>query len=675
MELKQRKPMKLFSKILVANRGEIALRIIRTARRLGIRTVAIYSQADRNALHVSMADEAWHLGDGPLADTYLNIPLITDIAIRSGAEAVHPGYGFLSENPLFAAACRTHGLTFVGPSAEVIQAMGNKIEARRLAVEAGLPVTKGFTGSPEELISQAGQMPWPVLIKAAAGGGGKGMRIAYNEEELAQLLETTSREAASAFGDGTVYIEQYIESPRHIEVQIIADQHGKVAHLWERECTLQRRYQKVIEEAPSPTLSPEVRSKITSAAVALAKSIGYVGAGTMEFLLDANQHFYFLEMNTRIQVEHPVTEMITGIDIVEEQIRIAAGYSLSEICINPPLQGHSIECRIYAEDPESGFLPSPGDIHLLAFPQEMHVRIDSAYNGPGRVEPFFDPMIAKLIVHGPDRDTAIRRMNLALRNFHLQGIKTNIPFLIQLINHPAYNSNEISTHFIAQSLKEINLKAAEERKQVDSKVLLAGFLLYSLGKKFSNEGIWASLGYWRHLPRLRLGIEAQSFDVDILEHKKDKLVFTTGDKIMVAELREKKPPHLSFCLDGHQISIVLGEAPDGSVIISFNGFNYLCYRADILPNHEFDETLTGMGSSAEPGKIFPPMPGKIIKIMVKKGEEIAEGEALLIIESMKMENTIKAPLRGIIKAININEGEMAETGHCLIEIEPNDQVS
>lgn len=667
--------MKLFSKILVANRGEIALRIIRTARRLGIHTVAIYSQADRNALYVSMADEAWHLGNGSLADTYLNIPLITDIALRSGAEAVHPGYGFLSENPFFAAACRSQGLIFIGPPAEVIQVMGNKIEARRLAVEAGLPVTRGFAGSPEELISQAGQMPWPVLIKAAAGGGGKGMRIVNNAEELYQLLETTSREAASAFGDGSVFIEQYIENPRHIEVQIIADQHGKVAHLWERECTLQRRYQKVIEEAPSPTLSPEMRSKITSAALAFAKSIGYVGAGTMEFLLDANQYFYFLEMNTRIQVEHPVTEMITGIDIVEEQIRIATGYPLSEICLNPPKNGHSIECRIYAEDPESEFQPSPGDIHLLSFPQGLHVRIDSAYNGPGRVEPFFDPMIAKLIVHGPDRDTAIRRMDLALRNFHLQGIKTNIPFLIQLINHPLYISNSISTHFISRNLNEINRKAAEERKQSDIKILLAAFLLYSLGRKSCSEGIWASVGFWRLLPRLRLGIEAQSFDVDILEQKEDKLVFRTEEKILVAETRMKKLPHLSFCLDGHQVRTVIGEAPDGSTIISYNGYNYHCYRADFLPHQTFYDSNSGNGPGSEPGKIFPPMPGKIIKIMVKKGEEIDEGDTLLVIESMKMENTLKAPLRGIIKAININEGEMAETSQCLIEIETNNQVS
>lgn len=665
--------MKLFSKILIANRGEIAIRIIRTARRLGIRTVAIYSHDDRNALHVSAADEAWYLGKGTLADTYLNIPLITEIALRAGVDAVHPGYGFLSENEAFAASCEEKGLIFIGPPPQVIHAMGNKIEARSLAVKAGLPVTKGFTGSPEQLLNQAGQMPWPVLIKAAAGGGGKGMRIAHNANELSQLLETTSREAASAFGDGTVYIEQYIENPRHIEVQVIADKQGQVAHLWERECTLQRRYQKVVEEAPSPTLSPEVRMHITQAAVALARSIGYIGAGTLEFLLDSSQHFYFLEMNTRIQVEHPVTEMITGLDIVEEQIRIAAGYPLSETCLNPPLQGHSIECRIYAEDPKTGFMPSPGDIHLLTFPRELHVRIDSAYNGPGRVEPFFDPMIAKLIVHGPDRDTAIRRMNLSLRNFNLQGIKTNIPFLIQLINHPAYQANQISTHFISQNLDELNRLAEEEKQKADKRVLLAGLLLYSLGKKFSEKGIWSSIGYWRLWPRLRLGIEAQSFDVDILEQKDGRITFSTGDEVMQAELREKQLPHLSFCLDGHQVSMVAGEAPDGSVVLSYNGYNYRCYRADILPHQAFYEPSLGTGTGAEPGKILPPMPGKIIKIMVNEGEEITEGMPLLILESMKMENMLKSPHNGKVKAIYIKEGEMAETGRCLLEIEKNNQ--
>ncbi len=665
--------MKLFNKILIANRGEIAIRIIRTARRLGIHTVAIYSHADRDALHVTVADEAWYLGKGTLAETYLNISLITEIALRAGADAVHPGYGFLSENEGFAASCEGKGLIFIGPPPQVIRAMGNKIEARSLAVKAGLPVTTGFIGSPEQLLKQADQMPWPVLIKAAAGGGGKGMRIAHSADELSQLLETTSREAASAFGDGTVYIEQYIENPRHIEVQVIADKHGQVAHLWERECTLQRRYQKVIEEAPSPTLSPEVRNQITKAAVALARSIDYVGAGTLEFLLDSSQHFYFLEMNTRIQVEHPVTEMITGIDIVEEQIRIAAGYPLSETCLNPPLQGHSIECRIYAEDPEKNFLPSPGDIHLLSFPQGVHARIDSAYNGPGRVEPFFDPMIAKLIVHGPDRDTAIHRMNLALRNFTLQGIKSNIPFLIQLINHPAYQANQISTHFISQNLDELNHLAEIERQKADKKVLLAGFLLYSLGKKFTEEGIWSSIGYWRLLPRLRLGIEAQSFDVDILEQKDGRLTFCTGEELMQVELREKQLPHLSFCLDGHQVSLVAGEAPDGSVILSHNGYNYLCYRADLLPHQAFYESDTGTDTGAEPGKIFPPMPGKIIKIMVNQGEEVIEGAPLLIIESMKMENTLKSPHSGKVKAIYIKEGEMAETGRCLIEIEKSKQ--
>lgn len=661
--------MKLFDKILIANRGEIALRIMRTARRLGIRTVAIYSHADRQSLHVMHADEAWYLGQGTLAETYLNIPLIIDIIRRSGAEAIHPGYGFLSENPEFAAACEKEGITFIGPPSGVIQAMGNKIEARRLAMQAGLPVTRGFTGSPEELLTHSGEMPWPVLIKAAAGGGGKGMRIARNAEELSSLLETTSREAASAFGDGTVYIEQYLENPRHIEVQVIADKLGNVAHLWERECTLQRRYQKVIEEAPSPTLSQQKRQEITSAAVALARSIGYVGAGTLEFLYDTSVRFYFLEMNTRIQVEHPVTEMITGLDIVEEQIRIAAGYPLSETCFQPPLRGHSIECRIYAEDPETGFLPSPGDIRLLEFPEGLHVRIDSAFEGPGRVEPFFDPMIAKLIVHAPDRDTAIHRMQLALREFTLQGIKTNLSFLLQLSLHPDYQANKISTAFIEKHLDELNQKAREERQAADPSILLAGFLLYSLGNKPVDNSVWSSIGFWRLLPRLRLGIESQSFDVELLALNDKHLSFRTSGEPLTAELRRKQLPRISFCLNGHLVNMLAAESPDGTVQLSYNGYNYTCYRADMLPRNTFYEPLQGLSTSADPGKIYPPMPGKIVKIMVKPGEVIQEGSPLLVIESMKMENTLKATTSGTIQAVNIKEGEMAETGRCLIEIE------
>ncbi|MGC8864907.1 MAG: acetyl/propionyl/methylcrotonyl-CoA carboxylase subunit alpha [Bacteroidales bacterium] len=661
--------MKLFDKILIANRGEIALRILRTARRLGIRTVAIYSHADRQALHALQADEAWYLGQGTLRETYLNIPLIIEIALRSGAEAIHPGYGFLSENPDFAAACEKEGITFIGPHAGVIRAMGNKIEARNLAVQAGLPVTRGFTGSAEELLKYTDEMPWPVLIKAAAGGGGKGMRIARSPEELAAQLETTSREAESAFGDGTVYVEQYIENPRHIEVQVIADKHGNVAHLWERECTLQRRYQKVIEEAPSPTLSPEKRQEITSAAVALARSIGYVGAGTLEFLYDTLDRFYFLEMNTRIQVEHPVTEIITGLDIVEEQIRIAAGYPLSETCYNPPIKGHSIECRIYAEDPETGFMPSPGDIRLLEFPSGMHTRIDSAYDGPGRVEPFFDPMIAKLIVHAPDRDTAIHRMQLALREFTLQGIKTNLSFLLQLTLHPDYQANKISTSFIEKHLEELNRRARKERQSADPRVLLAGFLFFSLGKKSDDHSVWSSIGFWRLLPRLRLGIESQSFDVELLTVSEHHLTFRTSEETLNAELRSKRLPRISFCLNGHLVSMLAAESPDGTVQLSYNGHNYSCYRADLLPRNAFYEPLQGSSIGSDPGKIYPPMPGKIVKVMVKPGDSVNEGTPLLIIESMKMENTLKAAVEGIIKAVHINEGEMAETGRCLIEIE------
>jgi 3-methylcrotonyl-CoA carboxylase alpha subunit len=355
---------KNIQKVLIANRGEIALRIIRTLNKLGMEVVAIYAAPDAEALHVEMADEAYSLGDGNLANTYLDIAKIIRIAKKAKVDAIHPGYGFLSENPMLVKACEENNIAFIGPDARSMQLMGNKIAARKFAIENGLPVTKGLTGTTEEILKAAGTLPFPVLVKAAAGGGGKGMRIVEQESELANILETTSREAKNYFGDGTVYIEQFIEEPRHIEVQVLGDQHGNVIHLFERECTIQRRYQKIIEESPSPTLTPEIRHEMGAAAVNLCKAIGYRSAGTIEFLVDKDLHVYFLEMNTRIQVEHPVTEMVTGIDLVEQQIKIAQGQVLDIKQEQVQQNGHAIECRIYAEDPANNFMPSPGKLHL-----------------------------------------------------------------------------------------------------------------------------------------------------------------------------------------------------------------------------------------------------------------------------------------------------------------------
>ncbi len=407
--------MTKISKILIANRGEIAVRIIRTARKMGITTVAVYAKADHNSLHVQEADEARCIGEVELSETYLNIAKIIAVAKETGCNAIHPGYGFLAENPLFVDACDTAGIIFIGPRADVMRVMGNKIEARAFVKKAGVPVTEGLTGKRETLLKAKSKIGFPVLLKAAAGGGGNGMQIDHEEKELEEALESTSRQALAYFGDDTIYLEKYLDEPRHIEFQILGDDNGNVIHLFERECSIQRRYQKIIEESPSPTLTPELREKMGAAAVRIGKKIGYTNAGTIEFLVDKELNFYFLEMNTRIQVEHPVTEMVTGADLVEEQIRIAEGHSLRLRQETLRQTGHAIECRIYAEDPEHDFRPSPGKMTLYREPVMDHIRIDKGITSDTEITSSYDPMICKLVSWGNDREEARRRMTEALR--------------------------------------------------------------------------------------------------------------------------------------------------------------------------------------------------------------------------------------------------------------------
>jgi propionyl-CoA carboxylase alpha chain len=438
-------------KVLVANRGEIAIRVMRTCRELGIGTVAVYSEADRTALHVTFADEAYCVGPAPSNQSYLRADVILDVAKRSGADAVHPGYGFLSENTRFAGACAEAGITFIGPSAYAIEKMGDKTEARALMEEAGVPMSPGTTDAiedVEEAARIAEEIGYPVLMKAAAGGGGKGMRIVDDPKDFITAMQRAQSEALSAFGDGRVFVEKYIVEPRHIEFQILGDTHGNVVHLFERECSIQRRYQKVIEEAPSSVLTPEVRQKMGEAAVAAAKSVDYVGAGTVEFLVDKDLNFYFMEMNTRLQVEHPVTEGITGMDLVAEQIRIAEGEPLGYEQGDLSIHGHSMECRIYAEDPASGFLPDPGPLPRHVVPSGYGVRVDAGVEQGGEVAIHYDPMISKLVTWGKDRDDAIRRMSRALDEYQIVGVQTTIPFCSFVMQHKAFTSGNFSTHFV-----------------------------------------------------------------------------------------------------------------------------------------------------------------------------------------------------------------------------------
>lgn len=441
----------MFNKILVANRGEIALRIIRACKELGIGTVAIYSEADRESLHVHYADEAFCVGPAPGNRSYLNIPNIISAATLAGVDAIHPGYGFLAENARFAEICETHHIKFIGPSAEAIEKMGDKAVAKQTMKDAGVPVVPGSDGPVKDensALEKAEEIRYPVIIKASAGGGGRGMRVVYNQDELLNAYRTAQTEANSAFGNPEVYMEKYIEEPKHIEIQLLLDEHGNGVYLGERDCSVQRRHQKVIEEAPSPAVTPEMRRKIGEIALKGAKSVGYFNAGTVEFLLDKNGQFYFMEMNTRIQVEHPVTEMVTNIDLIKEQIKVAAGNKLSLVQDQIQVRGHAIECRINAEDPEKNFQPSPGRIQVYHLPGGPGVRVDScAYQGY-TIPPYYDSMIAKLIVWDETRDAAIRRMIRALEEFEIQGVKTTIPFHMEVLNNPYFQRGEVYTNFI-----------------------------------------------------------------------------------------------------------------------------------------------------------------------------------------------------------------------------------
>ncbi|HZB07955.1 MAG TPA: acetyl-CoA carboxylase biotin carboxylase subunit [Rubrobacter sp.] len=445
----------MFEKVLVANRGEIALRVVRACQELGVAAVAVYSDADKSALHVHHADEAVRIGPPPAGKSYLDVEALIDAAKESGAEAVHPGYGFLAENAGFATACREAGLTFVGPSAEAIEKLGNKSAARRLAREAKVPVVPGSddASSADEAAQTAGGIGYPIMVKAAAGGGGRGIRVAEDEDELRKAVQVARREAEAAFGDGTLYLEKLLVAPRHVEVQVMGDHEGNVIHLYERECSMQRRRQKVLEEAPSPGISPGVREKMTEAAVRLAREAGYANAGTVEFLVE-DEEFYFIEMNTRIQVEHPVTEMLTGVDLVKEQIRIAAGEPLSLKQEDVPMVGHAMEFRINAEDPDQDFMPSPGEISWLDVPGGPGVRIDSAIYQGYQIPPFYDSMVGKLIVWALTREEAISRARRALREYRLEGIKTTIPLHLRLLKGEAFRSGEYHTGYLEELLKE-----------------------------------------------------------------------------------------------------------------------------------------------------------------------------------------------------------------------------
>ena len=656
--------MKIFKKILIANRGEIAVRVIRSAQDLGIQTVAIYSPADDESLHVDMADEAYCLSDSnELSESYLNIKKIIEVARQSGSEAIHPGYGFLAENPAFVKACEKAGIVFIGPDSKAIKLMGNKIESRAFVKKIGIPMTEGITGDVATLKKEAGSIPLPILVKAAAGGGGKGMRIVHDLKDLPGILESTSREAKSYFGDPTVYIEKYVEEPRHIEIQVIGDNHGNAVHLFERECSIQRRYQKIIEESPSPTLTPEVRAKMGEAAVRIAREIGYNNAGTVEFLVDNKLNFYFLEMNTRVQVEHPVTEMVTGVDIVREQILIASGNPLSLKQEDLRQDGHAIECRIYAEDPSNNFMPSPGEMSLYIEPEGEHIRIDTGIAEATTIHSFYDPMISKMIVWGENREIARERTIHALKEYTVHGIRTNIAFLKEVLQNKAYIENKISTKYCDEHLEDLVMEIAKGKSGITPELPALAYLVYGFHEDLlypddDVHNIWNEIGYWRDLMQVDVMVDDTRLSIGIHRTNGGHFEFVAGNKPLAATLRAMEYGILQLVIDGHTLEWYISTDRKGQGHVSFDGHLFMVKRHDVLIEEDVFGTLDS--GAKDQGEIVSPMPGKVIKVNVKKGQKVDKGDVLMVVEAMKMENTILAPRKGLVEAVNVKTGSMVD---------------
>lgn len=655
-------------KILIANRGEIAVRIIRTLKKLHIESVAVFADNDANALHRRLADEACPLGGGTLKDTYLNIQKIIDAALDTGADAIHPGYGFLSENPALVEACQANNLLFIGPDAATMRLMGNKVAAREVALRHHIPVTFGLTGSIDDILAKADTLPYPVLIKAAAGGGGKGMHIVHGQEDLAAELERASREAKNYFGDGTVFVEQYIEHPRHIEVQILADHHGNIIHLHERECTIQRRYQKIIEESPSPTLTEVKRQALFDTAIKLCKEIGYKNAGTVEFIVDKDLNFYFLEVNTRIQVEHPVTEMRTDIDIVEEQIRIARGKEMgwTQDAIQP--QGHAIELRVYAENPENGFLPTPGKVTAYHEPSVRGARVDSSIDGTCCITADYDPMIAKLTCHGKDRQSTLETIQHALKDFIIQGLTTNKAYLWEVIKNQDFIENRIDTSFCATH-QEALLKAMEDsRKNQHINDIVASFLFFDCCKRqfeSHTENVWEEIGYWRFHSQFTVEVEGKKVPVNIEDADAGAIKGMVDNLPFKAEFIHYDNKQLKIMLNGKTETVYCSVNEDQQTIVNFRGLNFTCHRTDQL-NDAVD--YARKAESNDKTRLVSPMPGKVVKINVKEGDEVEEGTVMIVVEAMKMENNIVAVAKARVKRILVKEGEMVDNKRLLIEL-------
>jgi 3-methylcrotonyl-CoA carboxylase alpha subunit len=656
----------MFTKILIANRGEIACRVIRTARRLGIRTVAVFSEADARARHVRLADEAVLIGPAPARESYLDGARIVEAARATGAQAIHPGYGFLSENAAFAEACEKGGVVFVGPPASAIRAMGSKAAAKALLEKAGVPLTPGYHGEsqdPSLLAREARRIGFPVLLKASAGGGGKGMRRVDGPGELEAALAACRREAMQAFGDDRVLVEKYVLRPRHVEIQVFGDRHGGCVHLFERDCSVQRRHQKVLEEAPAPGMTPERRAAMGAAAVEAARAVGYVGAGTVEFIVDPAGAFFFMEMNTRLQVEHPVTEMITGLDLVEWQLRVAAGERLPLRQEQLQIDGHALEARIYAEDPEKGFLPSTGRlIHLAAPETSYHVRIDAGVDEGDEITPHYDPMIAKLVVWDATRERALARMRAALAQLRIVGVANNVEFLARLVASPAFASGDLDTGLIEREA-EFLFPATRETPQEAWLLAALADLEGEERAPAASPSPWDARDGWRLNSRasrtltLRLGGTQQ--DVSVEYAAGGYLLGLGGQRVFASAEPE-----------GHGVLRArIGERRVHAAVIVAGERRHVFLEGRTYPIVRVDASYRGGAGDELAGRLTAPMPGKVIALLAKPGGKVEKGTPLLVLEAMKMEHTIKAPRSGLLKAFRFEPGDQVSEGAELVELE------
>ncbi len=665
----------MFKKILIANRGEIACRVIKTARKMGIQTVAIYSDADRNALHVKMADEAVHIGPPPANQSYIVIDKVMDAIKQTGAEAVHPGYGFLSENPKFAEALAEAGVAFIGPPKGAIEAMGDKITSKKLAQEANVSTVPGYMGlieDADEAVKISNEIGYPVMIKASAGGGGKGMRIAWNDDEAREGFQSSKNEAASSFGDDRIFIEKFVTQPRHIEIQVLADSHGNAVYLHERECSIQRRNQKVIEEAPSPFLDEATRNAMGEQSVALAQAVGYTSAGTVEFIVDGNRNFYFLEMNTRLQVEHPVTELITGVDLVEQMIRVAAGEKLPFEQKDLKINGWAMESRLYAEDPYRGFLPSIGRLTRYRPPVEeatptRAVRNDTGVFEGGEISMYYDPMIAKLCTWAPDRATAIEEMRLALDGFELEGIGHNLPFLAAVYDHPKFTSGNMTTAFIEEEYPE-GFDGVTLPDEACIRVAAAAAAMHRVAEIRRARISGRMDNHERHVGEdWVVSLQGQSHEVVITADRAGADVQINGRTLRVESDWTPGDPLARLTVDVDPLVLKVGKISGGFRVR---------YRGADLKVHVRTPRQAEL-AALMPEKLPPdtskfllcPMPGLIVKVNVASGDEIQEGQALCTVEAMKMENILRAERKGVVKKVNADAGDSLAVDDVIMEFE------